>query len=117
MPLTTNTTVDAYRGANTPPAAPDVAAVAGYLRCVYPQGYEPGEGSSGATQITHVFDVPLAADIRDGAQTPGTPGGDLLYVPDQNGPLVFNVIFVARIGDIRRCWLRRASVVFPTTTL
>lgn len=117
MPLPlTNTTCDVYRNANSPPADPDVAGVSGYLRCVYPQGYEAGEGDS-ATQISHVLDVNLDVDIRDGGQTPGSPGADTLYFPDQDGAISFTVVFVARIGDIRRCWLRRSSVSFPTSLL
>ncbi len=109
-------TCDVYRNANTPPAAPDVAAASGTLRCIYPQGYEAGEGGA-ATQITHIFDCDAAVDIRDGGQTPGSPGYDTLYFPDQNGNISFIVVFVAVIGTVRRCWLRRSSVSYPTSLL
>src|SRR5262245_32753906 len=107
------TTCDVYRSVSPPPpAAPDVAGVAGTLYCIYPQGYEHGEGGS-AAQISHIFDCPAASDIRDGAQTPGTPGGDQLYFPDKNGKVNFLVVFVTVIGATRRCWLRRSVVSYP----
>lgn len=116
MPLpTTNTTADVYRSTTSILDPPDVAGLPGYLRCMYPQGYEAGEGGS-AVQITHILDVVLASDIRDGGQTPGSPGADTVFIPDKNGTS-FDVIFVGKMGDLRRCWLRRKALSYPSTNL
>ena len=103
-----NSGCDVYRNGNAPPAAADVTNAQGNLRCVYPQGYEPGEGGT-ATQFTHIFDTKITSDIRDGGATPGVAGGDTLYFPDKDGGLIFTVVFVANMVGLRRCWLRRTN--------
>lgn len=115
LPAGNQTTVDVYRAGGGPPSAPDLSGVQGVLRCVFPHGHEPAEGIGGAAH-THIFDTALDNDIRDGAQTPGTPGNDILYVPDKDGT-PFDVIYVGKVGDIRRCWLMRGSVSYPTSNL
>jgi hypothetical protein len=121
MPLpTTNTTCDIYRSANSPPAAPDVAAVP----CLLQPDYARGRGtvfSDPSKAWMHVLLVDLATDVRDGwtSGVPLQPGAyDRVYVPDRNGT-PFSVVFVERVGrgtaqDSKRVYLRREQPIYPT---
>jgi hypothetical protein len=114
MPFTPNVTFDIYRGGNSPPAAPDVAQVQGYLA-------PKGQSTLTSQAYTHELLVEATADLRDDYLTgnfvsPGT-GGDHLYMPDQNGTKFF-VILVRRVGrgtaaDHKQVLVKRASVNWP----
>jgi hypothetical protein len=81
--FTANDSCDVYRGANAPPAPPDVAGVKVY---VVPRFRNIRGDFMGLWKYTHVFYLPLAADVRD---------NDSLYLPDKNGAQ-FTVSFVGR---------------------
>lgn len=121
LPLPANTTCDIYRNANSPPAAPDVAAVRAHLRPDFAQGREAGEGASDVAW-THVLLVETAVDVRDGWQATGIfLGHDLVWVPDKNGTK-FLVAFVERVGrgtpqDHKRVYLKRDTAPWPTNEL
>ncbi len=114
---TSNTTCDIYRSGNSPPAAPDVAAVKCFL--------EPKGQSTLTTQnYTHVLWVGPTIDIRD-----DTSGGtfsvgantDKVYVPDKNGTL-FKVVLVRRYArgtpvDHKKALLLRQAPSWPTDNL
>src|SRR5437763_8426927 len=102
LPVQSNTTCDVYHSPNTPPAAPDVAALPCVLRPAFREGQEMGE-VSGASHYTHVMLVAADADVRDGNVSALTgayalvTGTDVVYVPDRTGTQ-FLVFFVERVG-------------------
>lgn len=121
LPVQPNTTLDIYRNANDPPAAPDVAGVSGLLRPAYHAGSEASE-RTGGTAWTHVLLVDSSIDIRDGYVN-GTPlagAFDKVYVPDRNGT-PFRVIFVElirlKLAEHKRVYLQRAALSWPTEHL
>lgn len=118
LPFPTNTTCDIYRNANAPPAAPDVAAVPGYLR----PDFEAGQTTKDNTDFswTHVLLVAADVDVRDGFSDGIFSGtaNDTLWVPDSNGTR-FQVRFVCRVGrgtpqDHKRVYLERSQPVWPS---
>jgi len=114
-----NTTCDIYRDGNAPPSAPDVAAVPCFLRPAFPQGNEAAANTG--LFYSHILEVDVAADVRDGAAEIGGPGADWVYVPDKDGTQ-FSVIAVVRTGygtgvDRRRVFLKRMATTYPTTYL
>ena len=122
LPFTPNVTCDVYRSGNAPPAAPDVAGLAGHLTLAFPEGYEIAEGVT-TERYTHMLRVDLAADVRDSATGFGSSGGtaDTVYVPDKNGTqfLVMGVIRSAygSAQDHRIVYLRRGTTGWPTSYL
>ena len=118
-----NTTCDIYRQGNSPPAAPDVAGVAIYLKPDFRAGMEAGEGNSNQMAWTHTAVFELAADVRDRYDIAPSFGGagDEIYVPNQNGTR-FLVMFVERrqrntAEDHKLAYLRRATPNWPTSEL
>src|SRR4051794_33795735 len=98
LPLAANTTCDIYRHGNTPPAAPDVAAVRGCLQGDYERRMEVGESEAAALRYTHVLLVDVGTDVRDGFDLFGAAGTeDGVYVPDKTGTR-YRVVFVERQG-------------------
>ncbi len=92
----TNTTCDVYRSTNAPPASPDVAGVAIYLK-------PKGQSTLTTPQYTHVANVAVGTDIRDDFISGGGTGtwvgltADTIYVPNKTGT-AFQVVLVRRIG-------------------
>jgi hypothetical protein len=124
MPLVPNTTCDIYRSGNSPPAAPNVAAVACHLRADWGGGQDQGDRASLPVDLTwtHILLIDVAIDIRD-----GYAGGlsfmeqDSVYVPNQNGTK-FKVVFVERVfrgqtQDHKRAYLDRFVSSWPTNEL
>lgn len=120
-----NTTCDVYRNANSPPAAPDVAAVPCLLTGDYDRYLESGEGDSTSSgrHYTHVMLVAPDADVRDGLVdlTWDPSGHDVVYVPDQNGTK-FRVVRAEVVGRgtpsaVRRVYLDRYLPTWPTNEL
>ena len=118
-----NVTVDVYHAGNSPPAAPDLAGVKGFLRASYARRKEAGEGLTSAVRFSHVLLVNGGTDIRSGEADPFIQpvNADVVYVPDQNGT-AFDVVHVEEIAlgtplSARRCYLNRRSPTFPTTDL
>lgn len=118
--MMTNTTCDIYRNASSPPAAPAVAGVAGWLQGEYANGRVAHETDL-ATRWTHLMILAPTIDVRDGWAN-GEPlqagAFDRVYVPDKNGT-AFSVVFVERTGrgttqDVKRVYLRREQATFPT---
>lgn len=123
MPLPPNVTCDIYRGNNSPPAAPDVAGVAGHLLADYAGGLEHGEGEPAPWRYTHLLLVERTVDVRDNyaASDAGPAVADLVYIPDRTGT-PFRVAFVERRlrgtpQDHKRVYLQRLSPNWPTNQL
>ncbi len=117
-----NITCDIYRFGTAPPAAPAVAAVAGYLRPDWRAGQEQGDRTGALAQLvwTHVLLVDASVDIRD-AYTGGMgrTEQDTVYIPDQNGT-AYKVTFIERVGskeaqDHKRVYLDRQTPTWPTS--
>jgi hypothetical protein len=125
MPLPTppNNTCDIYRSTNAPPAAPDVAAVPCYLKALYPQGLERGEGDPTNLKFTHSILVDTTVDIRDAysLQQIGNTY-DTIYIPDKNGT-AWIVVFVEMVDlgiaafQHKRVFLTRNLPTYPTSNL
>ena len=122
LPFAANTTCDIYRSGNSPPAAPDVAAVACHLKACYSAGLERGEGDGVDKKFTHVLLVDYPTDIRDDwdNETVGN-NADTVYVPDKNG-VSFRVIFVefwmpGTPLRHKRVYLARKLPTWPTNQL
>lgn len=123
LPVPANTTCDIYRQGNSPPAAPDVAGVAIYLKPDFRAGMEAGEGEGNKMQWTHTAVCNTGVDVRDRYDAaPGFGGaGDDIFVPDQNGTR-FLVMFVERrqrgtAQDHKLAYLRRWVPTWPTKEL
>ncbi len=114
-------TLAIYRFTSAPPNPPSATA-SGTLRGAFRAGLERGEGYLGGLFFTHVLIVPKATDVRDGTRLDSqSPQGtqDSVYVPDQNGTK-FIVLWVERIGSVKRVYLQRVSgvdITWPTTYL
>jgi hypothetical protein len=124
-----NTTCDVYRNGNAPPAAPDVAAVKGFLTADFGGPHTAAMTTTTSVRWTHVLLVPPGTDLRDGygpgsvigQETIDTTKNDWVYVPDKNGTK-FAVIFVERLGrgtsqDCLRAYLQRQVPAWPTSQL
>jgi hypothetical protein len=125
LPLNNNTTCDIYRNGNSPPAAPDVAAVKIFLTANFAQDHDKAITGTTYLRWTHTALVPLGTDIRDGYAAGLTSvnavNQDTIYVPDKNGTH-FTVIFVERINrntpqDCFRVYLQRVAPGWPTQQL
>ena len=60
-----NVTLDIYREGNSPPAAPDVAAVPGHLSPTFRLGLHRGRLLDPAQRFSHVLLVAADVDVRD----------------------------------------------------
>src|SRR4051794_29939689 len=122
IPVAPNTTCDIYRAANAPPAAPDAAGVKLFLVGDYENKLERGESQPEYLRYTHVAQVELSVDVRDGFGLWGAPfQPDHLYVPDKNGT-EFQVTMVERRNrgqatEHKRVYLHRTAVTWPTNEL
>lgn len=122
LPIQTNATCDIYRNGNAPPAAPDVAAVAGLLVPDWRRGQEAGDRGSPWLSWTHVLLVGPTVDIRDlYTGTAGSAAQDMVYIPDQNGtPFLVTFIELVQRGspDVhKRVYLDRQTPTWPTDEL
>jgi hypothetical protein len=120
--LPAGTTCDVYRQGRSPPAAPDVAGVAGYLQADYAGRMEAGAGEAAQYRFTHVLLVDAGADVRDsfwGWAANAT--ADTVYIPDKNGT-AFKVVHVEVVGRgspaaARKVYLDRKLPPWPTNNL
>ncbi|HZZ80414.1 MAG TPA: hypothetical protein VFE62_18065 [Gemmataceae bacterium] len=119
IPTLPNATCDIYRDGNTPPASPDVASVACFLRPDFVRGRDR---QASEVSWTHTMLVDVSVDIRDGysGQSTGTTQ-DSVYVPDKTGTK-FNVIFCERAlrgtpHEHLVVYLDRPQPTWPTSQL
>ncbi len=117
-----NATCDVYRAGHAPPAAPDVGAVPCYLKAIYPQGMQRGQGQAMNLHFTHSLLVDPTADIRDdyNANVIG-PNADTIFIPDKTGT-PWSVIFVEFVDlgtawQHKRVYLSRQTATWPTQNL
>jgi hypothetical protein len=112
-----NTTFDVYLGGRLPPAVPDVAGAAGFLRDEWVQGNQVNKGDR-----TFFFTATLEAVLGLGVNLPdaypGTVSDTTLWVPDQGGA-AYTVVFVERErafrgDDFQRVYLIKGFVVAIT---
>jgi hypothetical protein len=113
-----NTTCDIYRNANAPPNPPDVAGVKIHL---VPR-FRNIKTTAAGFVYDHIVYLPLATDVRDDFPTSGN--GDGLYVPNQNGNVIYTVAFVERVrldkagnNDYLRAFAVINQVTWPTSDL
>lgn len=114
--MNSNTTGDLYHLGNSPPAAPDLAALPLFLHGDYGRyRMETGASRPATLRFTHVALMDAGTDVRDGFSG-GTTGGnaDAVYIPDRTGTR-FDVVFVERQPDgSRRVYLNRRAPAWPT---
>ena len=108
LPIPTNVTCDVYESGRQPPAAPDVAGLAGNLQ-PWPRNIH-----TTPHRYTHWLDVPLAT-------IPVAALGGFLYVPNKGGTK-FLIVGYERIrggaaGDWIRLYLDRQAVIWPSQDL
>src|SRR5262249_20070240 len=99
LPLPPNTTMDIYRSANAPPAAPYVAAVACNLQPTWldARSHVSVVSTSPTDRWTHVALVLSTTDIRDSYNASNVGSNqDTIYVPNKSGT-PFQVRFVERV--------------------
>jgi hypothetical protein len=100
-----------------------VPGVPCYLKPIYMQGLERGEGDSTSLKYTHSLLVDVTADIRDAynLQVIGATY-DTVYIPDKNGT-AWIVVFTEMV-DIgvaayqhKRVYITRKLPTYPTNNL
>lgn len=113
-----NTTIDIWRSGG------GAAAFTGVACKLLPDwGSDRSDRRVSALRFTHIAEVGLTVDIRDGyTGADGLTAPDTVYVPQTTDGTPFTVIFVERLGygtpnDLKRVYLERATPPWPTNNL
>jgi hypothetical protein len=122
------TTGNIYRTGVVPPDPPAASGVSINLIPSFSANPSPlmVGGTQPALYWTHIADMPLTTDIRDGfngnvAAVQAPTNFDSVYIPDGNGTR-FDVVFVERLGrgtdyDRKRVYLQRQAVTWGSSTV
>ncbi|MBI3406938.1 MAG: hypothetical protein HY040_01095 [Planctomycetes bacterium] len=106
-----NTTCDIYRNNSTLSAA----GVACKIQSVFEHALKVDEHVNPAKKYSHILMVDYTVDIRDGYSYGiiTAANQDKVYVPDASGTL-FLVVFVQRENNVKRVYLKRQGVSWPS---
>ncbi|MBM3997052.1 MAG: hypothetical protein FJ303_23305 [Planctomycetes bacterium] len=122
IPVAPNTTCDIYRSGNAPPAAPDVAGVACFLKSEWLGSNQAGDRGVPLYTWTHIMLIDVSVDIRDGYLGANAfAAQDNVYIPDKNGTR-FVVTFIERVQrgtlqEHKRVFLDRQTPNWPSNDL